>query len=68
MCEKSLNVKRRRREKAVKTDNNFASLHVHQQFTLESDVAQGDNFDGNSISRGGTEVLLGDLNLKADNR
>lgn len=38
------------------------------QYTLESDAAQGDSFDGNSISRGGTEVLLGDLNLKADNR
>lgn len=38
------------------------------QFALESDTAQGDSFDGNSISRGGTEVLLGDLNLKADNR
>lgn len=38
------------------------------QFNLESDTAQGDSFDGNSISRGGTEVLLGVDNLKADNR
>lgn len=44
----------------------FISRHL--QFTLESDIAQEDSFDGNSISRGGTEVLLGDLNLKADNR
>lgn len=48
--------------------SSFFLTRDHLQFTLESDAAQGDSFDGNSISRGGTEVLLGDLNLKADNR
>ncbi|KAL7038973.1 hypothetical protein ACKWTF_009756 [Chironomus riparius] len=35
---------------------------------LESDIAQEDNFEGNSISIGGTEVLLGDPLLKGENR
>lgn len=42
-------------------------LFLLSQF-IESDIAQ-DNFEGTtSISRGGTEVLLGDPLLKADNR
>jgi hypothetical protein len=46
----------------------FHDVSLSFQFSLESD-AQGDSFDGNSISRGGTEVLLGgDINLKSDNR
>jgi hypothetical protein len=53
----------------VKRDKNVFCFVCRLQFTLESDAAQGDSFDGNSISRGGTEVLLGgDTNLKADNR
>ncbi|CRK92533.1 CLUMA_CG006067, isoform A [Clunio marinus] len=46
----------------------YYSNNRTNEFTLESDTAQGDSFDGNTISRGGTEVLLGDLSLKADNR
>jgi hypothetical protein len=41
-------------------------LFFIQQFSIESDIAQEDNFEG--ISKGGTEVLLGDPLLKADNR
>jgi len=47
----------------VLTINHFIS----QQY-LESDIAQEDNFEGNSISIGGTEVLLGDPLSKGENR
>lgn len=39
-----------------------------QQFNLESNITQGENFDSNSISLGGREVLLGDPNLRVDNK
>ena len=42
--------------------------HFISQQYLESDIAQEDNFEGNSISIGGTEVLLGDPLLKGENR
>ncbi|KAG5682216.1 hypothetical protein PVAND_011582 [Polypedilum vanderplanki] len=39
------------------------------EFSLESDIAQEDHFEGTSISKGGTEVLLGiDPLLKNENR
>jgi len=43
-------------------------LNGTKQYSLESEQAQANDFEGNTISRGGTEVLLGDSLLRAAER